>query len=84
MKTHKIVMRKIIICLGVFLISMGVYSQPQPPNDAGAGTEPVGGGAPIGEGTGVLVIMGAVYAWHRIRKNKEREITDSENILNVS
>jgi hypothetical protein len=58
--------KKLILFFGLFLVCQVAFSQPSPPGDAGQGTGPVGGGAPIENGVWILIGLGAIYASTRI------------------
>ena len=75
-------MKKIIFKLSVilflFITSLSpVWSQPPPPaNHSETGNAPPGGGAPIGSGTQMLVILAALYGSRKVylmSNSKEKE-----------
>jgi len=75
-------MKKIIFKLSVIIVLLlitnsPVWSQPPPPaNHSETGNAPPGGGAPIGSGTQMLVILAALYGSRKVylmSNSKEKE-----------
>ncbi len=73
-------MKKIIIITGIVVIAlfsnMSAIAQMRGPNDPGGdptGNPPLGGGAPIGSGTLILIGLGAAYAGKKIYNLKTEE-----------
>jgi hypothetical protein len=72
-------MKKIFFVLVIFLVSlMPLFAQdpPPPPDQGGGGTNgnPIGGGgAPIGSGLTILLLMGAGYGIKKIHDSKQEK-----------
>ncbi len=50
------------------------FAPPVPPVIHGSEEdEPAGGGAPVGEGTGLLILAAGAYTWFRNRKRETEE-----------
>ncbi|MCK9447606.1 MAG: hypothetical protein M0Q41_01385 [Bacteroidales bacterium] len=68
----------LLILMGFVLYNPDVVAQgppPPPPNHGQSGNQPAGGGAPIGSGLGILMILGAAYGGAKIYqavKNREK------------
>ena len=76
-------MKKIIATLAIAIMFFGANAQDPPhPNDdvnptqAGSGNSPVGGGAAIGGGIGILLVLGAGYGIKRIYASKLKKLND--------
>ena len=68
----------LVLITGFLLLSLGAIAQPPPPpnNPTTSGNVPVGGGAPIGSGTLILLSMAALYGGHKVyalRSTSEEE-----------
>lgn len=68
----------LVLIIGFLLLSLGAISQPPPPPENPqtivSGNNPVGGGAPIGNGLFVLLALGVAYGFKKfldIRKEAE-------------
>lgn len=70
----------VLILLQTFLLlslpqSLKAQDPPPPPNGHGAsGNQQPGGSAPLGEGTVLLVVLGGVYAWAKLRKKTSVQV----------
>ena len=67
---------KYILTLSIILASFVGFSQVKEPGDPGGtptGQPPLGGGAPIGGGTLILLGLGAAYGGFKIKKTDEDE-----------
>lgn len=67
----KHIVKILFITVLLFILNKDIFSQnnpPSPPSRGGENGKPVGGGAPIGGGTLILVIMGAGYLVYKVRK----------------
>lgn len=54
----------------IFLITVNLLSQPEPPGSPHGSNENSqnGGSAPVGEGLGVLLVLSSLYAARKIKK----------------
>ena len=70
---------KSIALVTITLITVNIsLAQPQPNggNDPGVDNTPVGGGAPVGSGIGILLLLGAAYGGKKaydFRKSTQQE-----------
>jgi len=63
------------IAVSIQLTSFAQSSPPPPPGHGQSGNQPAGGGAPIGYGAGLLLVMATVYGGfkiYRTRKNRRK------------
>ena len=66
----------LLIC-GILLLSLGSIAQPPPPpgNPSENNSLPVGSpGAPVGNGAGILILLGLVYGATKVRTGKGEEL----------
>ena len=68
--------RKYIIVISLIIAALFIYSpiyaQPDPPGGHGqSGDSPGGGGAPIGSGIALLMLMSVTYAGKKIYDKRE-------------
>jgi hypothetical protein len=78
MKTNMI---KVLILCGLFFICLGAFAQvpPPPPGGGHGGTgNQEGGGAPIGSGIGILLVLGAAYGGKKLYKAIHDENNEME------
>jgi len=76
-------MKKFISIFTVLIISLFLLipvsnaTEPgNPPVGPGAGDEPIGGGAPIGSGTLILIALGAAYGGKKVYDMNKEELED--------
>ncbi len=69
-----------ILMIGLLVFSANVLAQgpPDPPGDPGDGGGPVGGAAPIGNGIGILLALGAAYGGKKIYNKLVADKNDLE------
>jgi hypothetical protein len=76
----KNIFKKVLMTALVVVISMALNAQdPPPPPDSGAqGFQPVGGGAPVGNGLAFFLLLGAGYGTKKIYNIKNaNKLTDN-------
>ncbi len=77
-------MKKFIATLAIAIMFFGANAQEDPPHpngdvnptQAGSGNSPVGGGAAIGGGIGILLVLGAGYGIKRIYASRLKKLND--------
>ena len=76
------ILKKVILS-AVFIFAIGALSAqtPPPPNGNGgdptsSGNTPVGGGAPIGSGVAILLVLGAGYGGKKVYDYKKRKLAE--------
>ena len=64
-----------VLVISLFLsIPVSNATEPgEPPGGPGTGEEPIGGGAPIGGGTFILIALGAAYGGKKIYNYRKKE-----------
>ena len=75
---------KYILTISIIISSFSGFTQIVEPGDPGGspiGEEPLGGSAPIGSGTLILLGLGAAYGGFKVKdtKQKSKESIDSDN-----
>lgn len=68
-----------ISCFLLILNFTALSQDPPPPPPHGSGGGAIGGGAPIGDGTLVLILLATGYLLFRLRKYKLEEKNESAN-----
>jgi len=70
MKSLYIFLLTIAIAISVQFTSFAQSSPPPPPGHGQSGNQPAGGGAPIGHGAGLLLLMASGYGLLKIYNTK--------------
>ena len=75
---------KYILTISIILASFSGFSQVMEPGDPGGtpvGEEPLGGGAPVGSGTLILLGLGAAYGGYKMNNSTQilQEPADLDN-----
>jgi hypothetical protein len=70
----------LILITGFLFCNLGAFSQPPPPppDPSGNGNIPVGGGAPVGSGTLLLIGMAALYGGSKVYTMRSTEESEEE------
>lgn len=72
----------LVLILGFLLLSLGAISQPPPPPENpqtfGSGNNPVGAGAPIGNGLFVLLALGVAYGFKKFLDIRKEQVPEPE------
>ncbi len=72
----------IIVSIGLFIIPLFTIAQQTSPSDPSGSPEagpPLGGGAPIGGGLGVLLALGAAYGGKKVYNYFQEEKEELED-----
>lgn len=83
MKSKKITAIAATAMLGIGMLfsvqeARSQSTPPEPPVQAQSGDQTVGGPAPVGNGLGILLAMGAAYGLYKIRKARRKMQDDEE------
>ncbi len=62
----------IIMLLLFYLLPGNAQTSPSPPDPSSTGTQPAGGGAPVGEGLFILFGLAAVYGGKKWTERKKQ------------
>lgn len=80
MNRRKMILGFTFVCL--MLMGSPLWSQvPPPPVNHNNEGGPVGGSAPIGDGTWLLIILGSAYGLYKIYPIRQKEINNDQNGL---